>query len=81
MKKFLAAFMFCVALMNSATASDELDPTELRLVCAICSMGAYSADESYLMRSMLNERGWTIEKISQKTNRADARAYLVSKGN
>lgn len=81
MKKFLAALMFCVALMNSAAASDELGPTELRLVCAICSMGAYSDDESYLMRSMLNERGWTIEKISQKTNRADARAYLVSKGN
>ncbi|MBQ3444892.1 MAG: lipase family protein [Selenomonadaceae bacterium] len=81
MKKFLAALMFCVALMNSAAASDELDATELRLVCAICSMGAYSDDESYLMRSMLNERGWTIEKISQKTNRADARAYLVSKGN
>lgn len=81
MKKFLAALIFCVALMNSAAASDELDATELRLVCAICSMGAYSDDESYLMRSMLNERGWTIEKISQKTNRADARAYLVSKGN
>lgn len=80
MKKFLAALMFCVALMNSAAASNELDATELRLVCAICSMGAYSNDESYLMRSMLNERGWTIEKISQKNNRADARAYLVSKG-
>ncbi len=81
MKKFLTALMFCVALMNSAAASDDLDATELRLVCAICSMGAYSDDESYLMRSMLSERGWTIEKISQKTNRADARAYLVSKGN
>ena len=32
------------------------------------------------MRSMLNERGWQIEKISQKNNRADAKAYLVSKG-
>ena len=81
MKKFLTALMFCVALMNSAAASDELDATELRLVCAICSMGAYSDDESYLMRSMLSERGWTIEKISQKNNKANVKAYLVSKGN
>ena len=79
MKKFLAAIIFFLTLMNSAAASDELDATEIRLACAICSMGAYSDDESYLMRSMLNERGWTIEKISRKNNRADAKAYLVSK--
>ena len=80
MKKFFAAIIFFLTLTNSAAASDDLDATELRLACAICSMGAYSSDDSYLMRSMLNERGWTIEKISQKNNRANARAYLVSKG-
>ena len=79
MKKFLAAIIFFLALTNSAAASDELDAAEIRLVCAICSMGAYSDDDSYLMRSILNERGWTIEKISRKNNRADAKAYLVSK--
>ena len=79
MKKFFAAIIFFMALTNSTEASDELDATEIRLACAICSMGAYSDDESYLMRSMLNERGWTIEKISRKNNRADAKAYLVSK--
>ena len=72
--------MFALTLASGAEASDELDAAELRLACAICSMGAYSDDESYLMRSALNERGWTIEKISHKNNRADARAYLVSKG-
>ena len=79
-KIFLAALMFVLALMNSAAASSELDASELRLVCAICSMGAYDADESYLMRSVLSERGWVIEKISHTTNRAEAKAYLVSKG-
>ena len=80
MKKFFAAIIFFLTLTNSAAASDDLDAAEIRLNCAICSMGAYSSDDSYLMRSMLNERGWTIEKISQKNNRANARAYLVSKG-
>lgn len=77
-KKFLLA-LICLMNFSTCAASDDLDAAELRLACAICSMGAYSDDESYLMRSMLNERGWTIEKIAQKNNRADARAYLVSR--
>ena len=67
-------------LTPCAEASDDLDAAELRLACAICSMGAYSDDESYLIRSMLTARGWQIEKVSQRNNRADAKAYLVSKG-
>ncbi len=80
MKKFLAALIFFLTLTNSAAANEELDAAEIRLACAICSMGAYSDDESYLMRSMLTSRGWQIEKISQKNNLADAKAYLVSRG-
>ena len=80
MKIFLIALVFMLTLTNAALANDELDASEIRLICAICSMGAYSDNESYLMRSMLNERGWTIEKISQKNNRANAKAYLVCKG-
>ena len=80
MKKFLVTLMILLTLTTCAEANDELDAAEVRLVCAVCSMGAYSSDESYLMRSMLTSRGWKIEKLSQKTNRADAKAYLVSKG-
>ncbi|MBR0261127.1 MAG: hypothetical protein IJQ85_04960 [Selenomonadaceae bacterium] len=77
----LAAILFFMSTCAAASdESDELDSAEIRLNCAICSMGAYSDNEGYLMRSILNERGWTIEKISQKNNRADAGAYLVSKG-
>ena len=76
---FLAVLIFFM-MMTPCAASDELDETEIRLACAICSMGAYSDDESYLMRSMLAVRGWQIEKISRKNNLADAKAYLVSKG-
>ena len=74
----LAAILFFMS--TCAAANDELDAAEIRLACAICSMGAYSDNEGYLMRSKLNELGWSIEKISQKNNRADAGAYLVSKG-
>ena len=71
--------MFALTLTTCAEAS-ELEDSEIRLVCAICSMGAYSDDESYLMRSMLSSRGWQIEKLSRKNNLADVKAYLVSKG-
>lgn len=71
--------MFALTLTTCAEAS-ELDEAELRLACAICSLGAYSDDESYLMRSALTSRGWVIEKLSRKSNVADAKAYLVSKG-
>ena len=79
MKRFWAALLFALTLTTCAEAT-ELDEAEIRLVCAVCSMGAYSDDESYLMRSMLTSRGWQIEKLSQKNNLADAKAYLVSKG-
>lgn len=81
MKKFLAVIIFLLTLTNCAAASNELDDTEMRMICAICSMGAYSGKDSHLMRSMLTERGWQIETLSHKNNRANAKAYLVSKGN
>lgn len=81
MKKFLAIIIFLLTLTNYAEASEELEKAEFRLVCAICSMGAYSDKDSHLMRSTLMERGWRIEMLSQKNNRANAKAYLVSKGN
>lgn len=74
-------FTAILALMTPCAASDELDAAEIRLACAICSMGAYSDDESYLMRSILTARGWQIEKLSRKNNLADAKAFLVSRGN
>lgn len=79
-KIFFALIFFMTFAKISIAAANELDAAEMRLVCAICSMGAYSDDDSYLMRSMLTERGWQIEKLAQKTSRADARAYLVSRG-
>ena len=84
-KIFLTAVIFFVTLTICAvtSAKDELslEDAEINLVCATCSLGAYSDDESFLLRSMLTARGWKIETLSRKNNRADAKAYLVSKGN
>ena len=77
---FTAMFFFATTTNSFAATTAERDAAEMRMICAICSLGAYDADESYLMRSMLNARGWTIEKISNQTRRADAKGYLVSKG-
>ena len=81
MKKFLIALMILLATTTChAKSVDDLDAAQVRLVCAICSLGAYSDAESNFLRSTLMARGWQIETLSQKTNRADAKAYLVSKG-
>ena len=78
MKKFLLALIF---LLNCSTcAADELDAAEIRLICAVCSVGAYSDDNSFFTRSMLTTRGWQIEKLASKNNRVETKAYLVSKG-
>ena len=81
MKKFLLIIFPLIIFPLITAASDELDATDIRLACAVCSMGAYSDDAGYLMRSALTTRGWQIEKISRKNNLADAKAYLASKGN
>ena len=81
MKKILIALMILLATTTChAKSVEDLDAAQVRLVCAICSMGAYSDAESNFLRSTLTARGWQIETLSQKTNRADAKAYLVSKG-
>ncbi|MCR5834828.1 MAG: lipase family protein [Selenomonadaceae bacterium] len=81
-KLFLVAFVFLFMLINIAkvsAAESKLDEAEMRLLCSICSFGAYSGDESFLMRSMLDARGWQIEKLYGKTNRAETKGYLISK--
>lgn len=80
-KIFLAAIIFLLNFGTCAAQDDELDAAEIRLVCAVCSLGAYSGDESFLLRSMLAARGWQIEKLSKKNSLADAKAYLATRGN
>lgn len=83
MRKIILATL--IALLNFTTCAaadeDELNAAEIRLTCAVCSLGAYSGDESFLFRSMLTSRGWNIEKLSKKHSRADVKAFLVSKDN
>ncbi len=80
MKKiFLATIIFLLSF-GTCAAEKNLDAAEIRLTCAVCSLGAYSGDESLLLRSMLTSRGWQIEKLSKKNNLADAKAYLATKG-
>ena len=81
MRKILLATLIALLNFTTCAASDKLDAAEIRLACAVCSLGAYSGDESFLLRSMLASRGWTIEKLSKKNSLADAKAFLVSKDN
>ena len=80
MRKILLIALIVLINCTTCAAQDKLDAAEIRLTCAVCSLGAYSGDESYLLRSMLAARGWTIEKLSKRNSLADAKAFLVSKG-
>ena len=84
-KMFFIPIIFFVTLTTCAAAFAKetlsIDDAEINLVCATCSLGAYSEEQSFLLRSMLTVRGWKIETLSRKNNRADAKAYLVSKDN
>ena len=73
-------FLGTLANFFAASTNDKLDAASIRLVCAICSRGAYGSEEGTLMRSMLKARGWQIEQLVKKTPLADVRAYLVSRG-
>ncbi|MBR1647201.1 MAG: lipase family protein [Selenomonadaceae bacterium] len=81
-KIFLTAIIFLLSFQTCAAVSDEeFDAAEMRFMCAICSFGAYSDDKSVWLRSALTSRGCQVEKLSQSTNRADAKVFLISKDN
>lgn len=72
-----------VAATATASASElketEFERREIELICALSSLAAYSGDESFLVRSNLNSRGWTIEPIKSKKNGVTVKAYVISK--
>ena len=81
MLRFLILFLIIIFPLKVFAMPDaeNFEENKFRLACALTSLAAYGNDESFLMRAMLNSRGWKIEGIQNKNSRADAKAYLISK--
>lgn len=82
MKKFfslLIGLMIFARVASAAEIESELDAAGIRLLCALSSLSAYSGDESLLAREMLSVRGWKIDALTSKNNRANVKAYLFDK--
>ena len=83
MKKFLIALLCLLFSANFASAEENsnFDTEKIRLICAMTSMASYSSEESFLARNILVARGWNIIGLTTKNSRANAKAYIISKGN
>ena len=84
-KKFCLAIFsvifFSAVIVNAKELPSEIDfeTREIQLICAMSSLAAYSGDESFLVRSSLDSRGWKIDAITNNKNGVTVKAYTVSK--
>lgn len=84
-KKFCLAIFslvfFSAVIVNAKELHSEIDfeTREIQLICAMSSLAAYSGDESFLIRSSLDSRGWKIDAITNEKNGVTVKAYTVSK--
>ena len=80
---FKRLFLICTVLMvifiPRTISAAELSEAESRLVCALSSMASYEDDNGILVRDMLKNLGWKIEPIKDETEKANAKALIVSK--
>lgn len=80
----LVIFSAVTIFSSAASAEENLTETdfetrEIQLICAMSSLAAYSNDNSYIVRSNLNSRGWKINSITSDKNGVNVKAYVIDK--
>ena len=80
----LVIFSAVTIFSNAVSANENLTETdfetrEIQLICAMSSLAAYSNDNSYIVRSNLNSRGWKINAITRGKNGVNVKAYVIDK--
>ena len=77
----VSLIIFTATIVNAKELPTEADfeMREIQLICAMSSLAAYSGDESFLVRSSLDSRGWKIDAITNAKNGVTVKAYTVSK--
>ena len=83
MQKILIALFSLIFFMQIASAAENItvenETESTDLICAFTSMAAYSGDTGLFARDMLTSRGWEIIGLKTQNNRANVKAYLISK--
>lgn len=84
MRKILLT-LICLIIFSSISVAKEIqsendfETREIELICALSSLAAYNGDESFLVRSNLDSRGWKIDAITSEKNGVTVKAYTISK--
>lgn len=84
MRKILLTLISLIIFSAIASAKEiqidnSFETREIQLICALSSLAAYSEDESFLVRSNLDSRGWKIDAITHEKNGVTVKAYTISK--
>ena len=80
MRKIILSLIWLIIFSSAVSAAEKnFETEEIRLVCALSSLAAYSDDQGYLARQILNSRGWTIYNLTDKKNSVYVKAYLIGK--
>ncbi|MBR1729079.1 MAG: lipase family protein [Selenomonadaceae bacterium] len=78
-KKIIFLLMTLMIFLTRSTFAANFSDSEIRLICAMSSMAAYEDDNGVLLRRMITDRGWLIESIKDKNDKANAKALIISK--
>ena len=80
MRKIILTFILLIIFSSVVNAADKnFETEEMRLMCALSSLAAYSDDQGYLARQILISRGWTVYNLTDKKNSVYVKAYLIGK--
>lgn len=77
---FSAVTIFSTGVYAKENLSEtDFETREIQLICAMSSLAAYSNDQSFIVRSNLNSRGWKINAIKSGKNGVNVKAYVIDK--
>ena len=80
MRKIILSLIWLIIFSSAVNAAEKnFETEEMRLVCALSSLAAYSDDEGYIARQKLISHGWTIYNLTDKKNSVHVKAYLIGK--
>ena len=80
MRKIFLTLIWLIFFSSVAVAAEKnFETEEMRLVCALSSLAAYSDDQGYIARQKLISHGWTLYNLTDKKNSVYVKAYLIGK--
>lgn len=80
MRKIFLTLIWLIIFSSAVQAAEKnFETEEMRLVCALGSLAAYSDDENYIARQILISRGCKLVNLTDKKNSVRVKAYLIGK--